>query len=810
MTRLLSAVLFAGLTSALASADPFTVINTNDSGAGSLRQAILDANANPGLDTITFLIPGTGVHKITPLDTMTISDAVVIDGFTQAGSNPNTLLVGNNAVYKVEIDGSGIPFTSYLFKVLTSGATLRGLLINKANGTSILIDSGDSDNKVIGNWIGTDVTGTQYLGTDFSAVQILGSNNHVGGTDPADHNVIVGANSGGSATLDLEVGGSNVIQGNHVGVNAAGTAPLTTSPLPSYGISMTAAAHDNQIGGTTPGARNVVFANAPLLLGSGSHHNTIQGNYIGTDATGTVGFGASVGIFSNNAPHDDLIGGSAAGAGNVISGNVIGIVFTDGAAAHTVMGNFIGTDPTGLLPVPNTAHGIEIQSPSAGSVIGGVNAGEGNTIAFNGGPGILADFSTSYAGWTIRGNSIHSNAGLGFDLGGSGVDPNDLGDADDGPNRLQNFPIVSSVTPLGPTGGSTQIHGILHSSPSTLFDLDFYANPACSNFPREFLEAETYIGSTQVTTDGSGKFEYDVTLPVAVEAGARVTATATDPAGNTSEFSQRIIFSISPTSGSGAGGTAISVSGTDFADPTTLTFGGTAAAVTFVNDQSLTTTSPALGPGTVNDVVAVTAEGLTGTLVKGWVSDFLDVPGSHGFHSFVTTLVSNAITVGVGQGLYGVDQPTLREQMAVFLLKAEHGLCYAPPQCQGLFADVPCPATQEFPYSDWIEQLFQEGITAGCSTGFCPEQPVTRAQMAVFLLKTEHGIDFTPDPCGSLFADVPCPATPQFPFSDWIEQLYAEGITGGCQTDPAALYCPDEAATRGQMAVFMVKTFLLQ
>src|SRR5206468_8024143 len=122
------------------------------------------------------------------------------------------------------------------------------------------------------------------------------------------------------------------------------TATLTTSPLPSYGIALTANAHDNLIGGTTPGARNVMFANAPLLLGSGSHNNTIQGNFIGTDATGTVGFGASVGIFTNNAPHDDLIGGSAAGAGNVISGNSVGIVFTDGAAANAVLGNFIGTD----------------------------------------------------------------------------------------------------------------------------------------------------------------------------------------------------------------------------------------------------------------------------------------------------------------------------------------------------------------------------------------------------------------------------------------------------------------------------------
>ena len=788
-----------GIAGPALSASTFTVTNTNDSGAGSLRQAILDANASPGLDTVQFNIAGSGIHTIVPLSTMAITDAVVIDGFTQTGSSPNTLLVGNDAVYTVEIDGSGIPFTNDLIRLLTSGATLRGLLINKANGTSIFIDVGDNDNKVIGNWIGTDVTGTQYLGTDFSPVRVSGSSNHVGGTDPADHNVIVGANSGGGATIDLALGGSNVIQGNHVGVNAAGTAALTTSPLPSYGISMAATAHDNLIGVTTPGARNVVFANAPLLLGSGSHHNTIQGNYIGTDATGTVGFGASVGIFSNNAPHDDLIGGSAAGAGNVISGNGVGIVFTDGAAAHAVMGNFIGTDPTGLQPVPNT-RGIDIQSPSAGSVIGGVNPGEGNIIAFNQGAGILAVFSTSYVGWTIRGNSIHSNAGLGIDLGGSGVDPNDIGDADDGPNRLQNFPIVSSVTD---TGGSTRIQGILHSSPSTTFALDFYANPACSNFPREFLEGETYIGSSQVTTDGSGKFEFDVTLPVALEAGARVTATATDPAGNTSEFSQRIIFSISPTSGPGTGGAAIAVSGTDFADPTTLTFTGAAAVVTFINDQSLTTTSPVLAPGTVNDVVAVTAEGLTGVLVKGWVSDFLDVPEGHQFYAFVTTLVSNAITVGIGGGLYGVDQPTLRQQMAVFLLKAKHGLCFVPPPCTTqVFDDVPCSLV----FAPWINELVAEGFTGGCGGGntYCPASPVLRQQMAVLLLRTLLGTGYTPPACTvETFTDVPCASN----FAPWIYDLVARGITAGCG---GGLYCPTQSANRGQMATFIVKTFSLQ
>jgi len=203
-------------------------------------------------------------------------------------------------------------------------------------------------------------------------------------------------------------------------------------------------------------------------------------------------------------------------------------------------------------------------------------------------------------------------------------------------------------------------------------------------------------------------------------------------------------------------------------------------------------------------VIVTNLDGTGGVLVNGWVADFLDVDGSHPFHYYVTKLVANAITAGVGGGFYGVDLPTLREQMAVFLLKAKHGLCFTPPPCQGIFDDVPCPATAQFPYSDWIEELAAEQITAGCDVGkFCPEQPVQRDQMAVFLLKTEHGHDYVPPSCTGVFADVSCPDA----FAvDWIEQLYDEQITGGCLTNPLR-YCPTNANSRGEMAVFQVKTF---
>jgi hypothetical protein len=138
--------------------------------------------------------------------------------------------------------------------------------------------------------------------------------------------------------------------------------------------------------------------------------------------------------------------------------------------------------------------------------------------------------------------------------------------------------------------------------------------------------------------------------------------------------------------------------------------------------------------------------------------------------------------------------------MAVFLLKARHGLCYTPPPCSGTFGDVACPST----FANWIEALAAEGITGGCGgTNYCPQNPVRRDQMAVFLLKAEHGSSYLPPPCAGVFPDVPCPST----FADWIEQLAAESITGGCG---GGNYCPSNPNTRGQMAVFISKTFNLQ
>ncbi|MCG6962416.1 MAG: S-layer homology domain-containing protein [Acidobacteria bacterium] len=180
---------------------------------------------------------------------------------------------------------------------------------------------------------------------------------------------------------------------------------------------------------------------------------------------------------------------------------------------------------------------------------------------------------------------------------------------------------------------------------------------------------------------------------------------------------------------------------------------------------------------------------------------FLDVPYDFWVWNYIEGLQNAGITSGCGSGNYCPGQPVQRSQMAVFLLKSVHGSSYSPPACSGIFGDVACPGGFAV---NWIEQLFNEGITAGCGGGnFCPGSPVTRAQMAVFLLRAKHGSSYTPPTCAGIFSDVPCPGG----FAvNWIEQLFNEGITAGCD---GANFCPNASVNRDQMAVFLDKTFSL-
>jgi streptogramin lyase len=268
------------------------------------------------------------------------------------------------------------------------------------------------------------------------------------------------------------------------------------------------------------------------------------------------------------------------------------------------------------------------------------------------------------------------------------------------------------------------------------------------------------------------------------------------------------VSSIVPSSGAAPGGAPVIVSGAGFLPGASLTIGGVMAeTVIVVGSAEIDASTPTLLPGTLNDVT-VTDPVLparrplaSATLTQGFLADFLDVPQADIFHADVEKVFRNGITAGCGSGLYCRNNAVRRDQMAVFLLKAELGSTFVPPPCASVFLDVACPG----PFADWIEQLYLEGITAGCGGGnYCPSSPVTRAQMAVFLLKTKHGFNYTPPSCTGIFDDVRCPSQ----FADWIEELYVEGVTAGCSVSPL-LYCPSNANTRGQMAVFLVRTFNL-
>jgi hypothetical protein len=264
------------------------------------------------------------------------------------------------------------------------------------------------------------------------------------------------------------------------------------------------------------------------------------------------------------------------------------------------------------------------------------------------------------------------------------------------------------------------------------------------------------------------------------------------------------VTAIAPASGDAAAGDPVTLTGTDFVSGAGVSIGGVpASGVAVTGPTSADATTPVLSPGTLNDVVLVNPDTQSGALYAAWFADFLDVPQADIFHAYVETIFRDGITAGCSGGNYCRNASVTRAQMAVFLLKSKLGAAHVPPVCAGIFADVACPSL----FADWIEELHTLGVTGGCQASpllYCPGNPVTRAQMAVFLLKASIGSSYAPPNCtGLVFADVSCTGGP---FDPWIEDLSRRSITGGCG---GGNYCPGAASTRGQMAVFLVKAFAL-
>ena len=472
--------------------------------------------------------------------------------------------IGTNAA-GTEALGNGL---SGITLANSTGNTIGGTAPSVAdlisgNSTEGIVVTGAGGNLIQGNDIGTKSNGTAGLGNGFSGISLFDSaGNTIGGTTPGASNLISGnvtsANDpmGSTNRAGITLSGmdtkNNVVQGNIIGPDATGTAVLVGGMQRgnSKGIDIDNQASGNTIGGSDPGARNIISGNTfdGVLLKGSATGNLVLGNYIGTDRNGTAFLGNGTNGVTISDASNNTIGGTTAEARNVISGNdgfgisITGVSGPTNTTNNTVQGNFIGTDVTGTKALGNANHGVIVQFGASSNTIGGTAGGAGNTIAFNGGSGVVVGLSAtdSSVGNAILSNSIFSNAGLGIDLGNDDVTPNDQNDADTGPNNLQNFPVLTSVAS---TGSSTIVTGTLSTTPNpsvpVTYRIEFFANAVAD--PSGFGEGQTFLGFATVAIGSSGTADFTSPALPPVPSDQFITATATDLlTGNTSEFSPDI------------------------------------------------------------------------------------------------------------------------------------------------------------------------------------------------------------------------------------------------------------------------------
>lgn len=501
-------------------------------GAGNL----ISGNKNPSVDPTHWWERGVGISSY--------SDSLMIEGNLIGTDRTGKAPLGNNLGALIQGTASRIGATESGGGNVISGNDYHGLIVggtdNVVQGNLVGLDCDGASplgNGVLAVDRSTDPPGIQHhLAVGISAE---GERCTVGGPETRSRNV-VSANRGYGIAMS---GSGGRAMGNFIGTDATGTQSLPCQDsLPSQHTGIAAWNYGAIIGGTTAGERNVISGNE-IGVRLGSQGAQVLGNFIGTDVTGSIAIGnRSSGIYLSDAAANNQIGSSASGTGNLISGNgpegygngiVLNGYFADWQiTGNQIQGNLIGTDVTGRLPLGNAPFGISFAGAS-GNLVGGTEPGEGNVIAFNAYGGILvSEYGQVPQGDSILGNRIHDNEGLGIALGWVAPTPNDPGDGDTGPNNLQNYPVITGATA---TSHETKVQGSLNSSPNTSFRVEFFANAEPD--PSGFGEGETYLGAASVTTGANGEVSFDVTVPTAAPAGSFVTTTVTDPAGNTSEFS---------------------------------------------------------------------------------------------------------------------------------------------------------------------------------------------------------------------------------------------------------------------------------
>lgn len=568
--------LVAGLAMALApqmaAAATIAVTTNSNSGAGSLRQAILDANANCASDpapTITF---PAGPFVISPSSALpgfictTNTYAPTIDGYFQPDSSRNTLADGFNAIIQVIIDGSSMSFgdcgLTYSEFLYGGRLTVQGLEIRNFNyggsGTGLCGNIRALGNRIRGNGTGISLDNNSEIGDGTAGGRnVIGGNtnegiemffssatsisgNFIGTLDgvtaapnstgiymnEADPSSIVGNVISGNTFAGIEMydDGGTVISGNKIGVDASGTSPLPNQ----YGIVLNYSYGDAFNPGTSITSNTISGNSSKGVWLSYSDKVTLTANKIGTNSAGTSAIANGLGVYANCGTGHTL-------SGNVISGNWDGVVF-GGVNASSLTGNKIGVAADGATALANGGSGVVIGSWDC------VESGSGNSlfqnvIAKNGGDGIALQ---SGVGNTLSQNSVYDNGGKNININSSASPlPNDPPDplapgappydADTGPNNQQNYPVISSVVQAG---GNTTISFAMASTSATTFHVEVFDNPA-GGAPA----GRTYLGfvSPPVTTNASGVFSGSYTLSGIL--ANHVSLTARSPTGDTSEFS---------------------------------------------------------------------------------------------------------------------------------------------------------------------------------------------------------------------------------------------------------------------------------
>lgn len=438
------------------------------------------------------------------------------------GLGVNNLAVGNT--------GKGVVLSGARSNVVGGTTALARNVISGNGAEGIAIDNMTVYSRIVGNFIGTDTNGVMARPNANEGVMIYdGVYNRIGETG-APPNVISG-NAGSGIMFVNAFTHDNLVHNNLIGTDVSGTARLGNSDHGVYILGSVS----NRIGDYAVGSGNVISGNdldGVRIQDSGATGNLVFRNNIGVNAAGTGAVGNQqygVSIFS--APANTI--GGAAGRGNVIGGNSNDAVYirSSSAVGNIVQGNKIGIDPTMGIHLPNGGDGVWIGYDASGNTVGATNVSERNFIVNSGQNGVRVTSGTNNL---LTGNIIYSSLQLGIDLGPAGVTLNDAGDADTGANDLQNFPVLYSATT-----GSVLVAGMLDSRPLTEYLICVYATTGLN--ASGYGEAYNFLGFTNVTTDAGGVVEFDFIDTTSTHpTGDFVTATATDPFGNTSEFSKGV------------------------------------------------------------------------------------------------------------------------------------------------------------------------------------------------------------------------------------------------------------------------------